>query len=159
MRKINWPKMLLLIALCEGVGILSGLLSGNQRDFYNSLIKPPMSPPGWVFPLVWVVLYAMMGIAFYFVITSARGSYSDHKSAVTYFILQLIVNFSWSIIFFRFEALLIAAVTIILLDLLVLITMMMFRLINKLSFWLMIPYLIWILFATYLNIGIVILNQ
>ena len=151
--------MLLCIALCEGTGLLSALLSRGQREFYKSLVLPPLALPGILFPIVWVVLYALMGIAFYFVLTSARGSYSDHKSAVTYFLLQLFVNFSWSIIFFRFEALLIAALAIILLDLLVVIAMMMFRLINKLSFWLLIPYLLWILFATYLNIGIVILNS
>ena len=159
MKRINWPKLLLIVAICEGVGILSGLLAGNQREFYSSLIKPPFSPPGFAFPIVWTILYAMMGIAFYFVISSARGSYSDHKATVIYFILQLIVNFFWSIIFFRFEALLAAAVAIILLDLLVIITMSLFRIINKLSFWLMIPYLVWILFATYLNVGVVILNS
>lgn len=158
MKKINYPKLLLSIAIAEGVGLLSALLSRGQREFYSSLVRPPLSPPGWLFPIVWVLLYAMMGAAFYFVKTSARGSYSDHRSAVIYYIFQLAVNFSWSIVFFRFEALLAAAVVIILLDLLVIITMMQFRLINKLSFWLMIPYLIWILFATYLNIGIVLLN-
>lgn len=158
MKKINWPKLLFCVALCEGVGLLSGLLSGNQREFFNSLVKPPLSPPGVLFPIVWTILYGMMGVALYFVITSARGSYREQRSAVIYFALQLAVNFSWSIVFFRFEALLAAAVVIVLLDLLVIITMIKFKEINKLSFWLLIPYLAWILFATYLNFGFAMLN-
>ncbi len=158
MKKINWPKMLLLIGICEGVGFLSGLLSGNMKSFYNSLIKPVLAPPGLLFPIAWGILYALMGIALYFVITSNRGSYSEQRSAIIYFALQLAVNFSWSIVFFRFQSLIGGLIVILLLDLLVLITMVKFKAINKLSFWLLIPYLVWILFATYLNIGFVLLN-
>ena len=158
MKKVNWPKLIFCILLCEGVGFLSGLLSGNEREFFNSLVKPPLSPPGILFPIVWSILYALMGIALYFVITSKRGSYMELRSSIIYFALQLAVNFSWSIVFFRFETLTAAAVVILLLDLLVIITMVKFKEINKLSFWLLIPYLAWILFATYLNFGFVFLN-
>lgn len=158
MKKINWLKLIFCVALCEGVGFLSGLLSGNQREFFNSLIKPPFSPPGILFPIVWTILYALMGVSLYFVITSKRGSYTDLKSAITYFALQLAVNFSWSVVFFRFQSLIGGLVVILLLDLLVLITMVKFKKINKLSFLLLIPYLVWILFATYLNFGFVFLN-
>ena len=158
MKKINWIKLLLCIAICEGVGFLSGLLSGNEREFFNSLIKPPLSPPGILFPIVWTILYALMGISLYFVLTSKRGSYLEHRSALIYFALQLAVNFSWSIVFFKAQSLIGGLFVILLLDLLVLITMVKFKGINKLSFLLLIPYLLWILFATYLNIGFVILN-
>lgn len=158
MKKINWVKLLLCVALCEGVGFLSGLLSGNQREYFDSLIKPPLSPPGILFPIVWTILYALMGVALYFVTTSNRGSYLEHRSALIYFALQLGVNFSWSLVFFRFESLIGGLFVILLLNLLILITIVKFKEINKFSFLLLIPYLLWVLFATYLNIGFVILN-
>ena len=158
MKKINWLKLLLCIFICEGVGFLSGVLSGNQRAFYNSLIKPAFAPPGILFPIAWGILYALIGISLYFVLTSKRGSFEDMKSAIIYFCLQLAVNFSWSIVFFRFGSLVGGLVVILLLDLLVIITMFKFKRINELSFWLLIPYLVWIIFATYLNFGFVLLN-
>ena len=158
MKKINWIKLLLCVALCEGVGFLSGLLSGNMKEFYSSLVKPPLSPPGLLFPIAWGILYALMGAALYFVITSKRGGYLEQRSALIYFALQLAVNFSWSIVFFGAESLVGGLFVILLLDLLVLITFVKFKEINKLSFWLLIPYLLWIFFATYLNIGFAILN-
>ncbi len=158
MKKINITALVISIAIAELTGFLSALLSGNQSGAYNDFIQPPLSPPAIVFPIVWVILYAMMGAAAYFVWDSVRGSHKERMTALKFYFAQLFVNFLWSIVFFRFEAYWFAVAVIILLDLLVIITMLLFRNINRLAFWLMIPYLIWLLFATYLNIGVAVLN-
>lgn len=158
MKKINITALLISIAIAELTGILSALLSGNMSGTYNSFIQPPLSPPAIVFPIVWSLLYAMMGTAAYFVWDSVRGTRAERLSALRFYAAQLFVNFLWSIVFFRFEAFLPAVAVIILLDVLVIVTAYKFKDINRLSFWLMIPYILWLLFATYLNIGVAVLN-
>lgn len=158
MKKINILALVLSIAIAELTGALSALLSGNLSGMYEQLKQPPLSPPSILFPIVWTILYALMGAAAYFVWDSVRGSKEERTEALTFYVAQLIVNFFWSIIFFRFEAYWLSVAVIILLDILVIVTMLKFRNINRLSYWLMIPYLIWLLFATYLNIGVAVLN-
>lgn len=148
-------KVLLFIIGVELVGMLSGLLSGDMKGLYSSLVKPPLSPPGWVFGVVWLVLYALMGIAAYLVYQQKTP---ESKDAIFWFEIQLGVNFLWSIIFFRYQLFWAAFVAIVLLDLLVIYTIGLFRKIDKTAARLMIPYLLWILFATYLNLGVAILN-
>lgn len=160
--KIDYKKLLFSIGIAEGVGFLSSLLSGvftgKQKEFIESLVQPPLSPPSWLFGVVWPILYALMGAAAYFIYDSIKGEKFEKKNALYYYAAQLFVNFLWSIVFFRFESLVGGLVILILLDILVVITMYKFRKINRLAFWLLIPYLAWILFATYLNIGFVVLN-
>ena len=97
MKKINRTDLLIFIVSAELAGAVSALLSGGFGSFYAELTKPPFSPPGWIFPVVWAVLYALMGISAYIVYSSE--SYS-RKTALGVYIAQLAVNFSWSIIFF-----------------------------------------------------------
>lgn len=158
MRKINYLALAISIAIAELTGAFSAFLSGNIEGTYKSFVQPPLSPPAIVFPITWIILYALMGAAAYFVWDSVRGSDSDKKNALIFYTAQLFVNFLWSIIFFRFEAYWLAVLVIIILDILVIITMVLFRRINKFSFWLFIPYILWLLFATYLNIGVAVLN-
>lgn len=155
MKKVNWPKLLAFIALTEATGFLSGFLSGDVKSVYPQLIQPPLSPPGWVFGIVWPILYALMGIAAYLI----HNSGDSHRSnALFWFYVQLAINFSWSIVFFRFSLFWASAAIIIALDITVAYTIALFSKINKHAKMLMIPYLLWILFATYLNIGVAILN-
>ncbi|MBQ9977859.1 MAG: tryptophan-rich sensory protein [Clostridia bacterium] len=160
--KIDYKKLLFSIGIAEGVGFLSSLLSGvftgKQKEFIESLVQPPLSPPSWLFGVVWPILYAFMGAAAYLVYDSIKGEKFEKKKALYFYAAQLLVNFLWSIVFFRFESLVGGLVVLIILDILVAITMYKFRKINRLAFWLLIPYLAWILFATYLNIGFVVLN-
>ena len=160
--KIDYKKLLFSIGIAEGVGFLSSLLSGvftgKQKEFIESLAQPPLSPPSWLFGVVWPILYALMGTAAYLIYDSIKGEKAQKKKALYFYVAQLFVNFLWSIVFFRFESLLGGLIILILLDILVIITMCKFRKINRLAFWLLIPYLAWILFATYLNIGFVVLN-
>ena len=156
MKKIDWFQLLTIILIAELVGVLGSLLSGNTGEIYTSLIKPPLSPPGWLFGVVWPVLYLLMGIAAYLIYQAPQTL--ERQKATAFYWIQLFVNFLWPIVFFRFEWYWIAVIIIILLDILVSITARLFYKINKAAGYLMIPYLIWILFATCLNIGIAVLN-
>ena len=135
------------------VGIVVGFITSNYTD-YSTLNKPLLSPPSILFPIVWTILYLLMGLS-YFIIKKTDNS--DFKTDLIYY-LQLFVNAIWSIIFFVFELRLFAIVWIILLDIFVIYMIYLFYKKVKLSAYLNIPYLIWILFATYLTIGIFILN-
>lgn len=138
------------------VGALSGVLAGNIRAIYEGLNTPPLSPPGWLFGIVWPILYLLMGWASYLVVRD--GTSKEKTGALALYVGQLAVNFSWSIIFFRADAFWVAFAVILLLDILVIGTMIAFRKINKLSFLLFLPYMVWISFATYLNLGTAWLN-
>lgn len=138
------------------VGLVSSLLSNNSRNAYMELIKPPLSPPGIIFPIVWTVLYILMGIASYFIFIS-ESEYKD--KAINLYRTSLIFNFFWSIIFFRLELYLLAFVWLLVLIFIIINMMIVFYKIKPLSAYLLIPYLIWCLFAAYLNLGIYILNK
>lgn len=157
MKKKKITELLIFIVSAELVGALSALLTGDFMQNYNNLVKPPLSPPGFVFPLVWSILYALMGISAFLVFISSKRQ-SIKNNALTIYGAQLFINFLWSIIYFRFNSPLIAFIDIIVLDLLVIIMIMKFCKINRISAIINIPYLIWILFASYLNISTVILN-
>lgn len=156
MKKINWFLLLLLVLAVQLVGGLSSLASGNSAGVYTVLALPPLSPPGWLFGVVWPLLYLLMGIAVYLIYQTPKTKQRD--VATTLFWLQLAVNFVWPVVFFRFELHWLAVVVILLLDALVLLTTIAFFRIKKWAGLLLLPYLAWILFATYLNIGIALLN-
>lgn len=119
--------------------------------------KPSLSPPGWLFPVVWTVLYILMGVASYLVYTS-RAPQRHRRSALAFYAVQLLFNFAWSIIFFNLEAYLFAFVWLCALWLLILITMLLFFRADRTAGLLMLPYLLWVSFAGYLNYGIYLLN-
>ena len=125
-------------------------------SWYNSLIQPPLKPPAWLFSPVWIILYALMGLSLFIYIKE----YSIKSKAWGYivFFVQLLVNLSWSPEFFGLKNIGFALALIILLDILVLINIFEFSKISKMAGKLLIPYFIWILFATYLNVGYFILN-
>ena len=135
------------------IGTLVGIIVSNYMD-YNSLIRPVISPPAIIFPIVWTILYILMGISYGII---NEKNLNDYKTKSLYY-SQLGVNALWSVIFFIFKWRLFAFIWIILLDLLVIFMAINFYKKNKLSGLLQIPYIIWILFATYLNWGFYILN-
>lgn len=136
------------------VGGIVGLITSNFIN-YNSLNQPPLSPPGFIFPIVWSILYTLMGIS-YGILES--NSLVDSRINLIYY-LQLFVNALWSIFFFVFEWRLFSFFWIILLAVLVVIMIKDFYAKNKLAGLLQIPYLLWILFAAYLNFGVYLLNR
>lgn len=155
----NRPILTILtsIAIAEGVGLLSGYLSGDIGAVYRSLNQPPLSPPGWLFPIAWGILYALMGIAAALIYLN-RSDDRGREEALIYYGVQLAVNFTWSIIFFRFQAFWLGVVIILVLDLLVFWTWRHFSRISRAAGWLLIPYLVWLLYATYLTVGVFFLN-
>ena len=157
MRKALLKTVAFQILLAEAVGGLAAALSGGIHSFYDQMNRPPLSPPGWVFPVVWVILYALMGIAAALVM-AAPAPQEAKARALKLYIGQLLINFLWPIIFFRFQNYWVAFVFLIALDLLVGWTSIRFFRIKPASGWLMIPYLAWVLFATYLNWGVAQLN-
>ncbi|MBE6850498.1 MAG: tryptophan-rich sensory protein [Ruminococcus sp.] len=157
MKKIRVTELLLFIVGTELVGALSSLLSGNFSAVIDSLNKPPLVPPAILFPIVWVILYALMGFSAYLVYVSEKNDDTRKSSLILYFV-QLFVNFMWSIVFFRWKLINAAVAVIILLALLILIMIIRFRKSNPLAGYINIPYLIWVFFAAYLNIGFAVLN-
>ncbi len=151
---IHLRKLLGSIALTLGTGFLSSLLSGGQAGLYQELNQPPLSPPGWVFGIVWTILYILMGISFYLV----KSTPGDHDGAEKAFILQLFLNFCWPILFFGLKLYCFSVLWLVLLILAIIVTIILFYRVNKLSAWLLLPYLLWCIFATYLNIGVCVLN-
>ncbi|MCH5268635.1 MAG: tryptophan-rich sensory protein [Lachnospiraceae bacterium] len=147
MKKTNKSELIIAILIPLAVGSLSALLSGNKTAF-SLLTKPPISPPAWVFPVVWTVLYILMGISYYMIYVSG----DKRKSmALKLYVVQLFFNFFWSIFFFGFLHLLFAFFWLIALIVLVGIMIRQFIRIRPLAGYLQIPYLLWCLFAAVLN--------
>lgn len=157
MQKIKWKKIILLTALPLAVGALAAILTRGGMEDFEYMRKPPLSPPAWLFPVVWTVLYTLMGIASYLVCVS-RASPARKRRALTVYGIQLAVNFFWSLLFFGLEAYLLAFVWLVLLWLLILLTMVMFSYISETAGKLLVPYLLWVSFAGYLNLGVYLLN-
>lgn len=154
--KIQWKKLLLCLALPLAVGGLSALLAGSM-DTYDTLVKPPISPPGWLFPIVWTVLFLLMGYASYRVLVSDAPKEAIRKAWVLY-LLQLAFNFVWPLLFFRGMWLLLSLIWLLALWVMILLTIRAFSAIDSPAGDLLIPYLLWVTFAAYLNFGFYLLN-
>ena len=147
---MNKFKLFIDILIPVAIGGIVGFIINPYID-YNSLVKPPLSPPSIVFPIVWTILYVLMGISYYLLKNPSK------KEKIIYFV-QLGVNALWSVFFFIGKFYLFSFIWIILLDVLVIFMIGIFYQNSKISGYLQIPYLVWILFATYLNLGIYVLN-
>lgn len=154
--KIQWKKLIACITIPLVVGGISALLTYKSMQSFEALNKPPLSPPGWLFPVVWSILFVLMGIASYLVLVSKDTS--STRTALIFYGVQLFFNFLWSIIFFNFRLYLFAFVWLVALWLLILITTWKFYKISKKAAYLMLPYILWVTFAGYLNFGIYLLN-
>jgi len=159
-RNMTFQKIALFI-LCVliplFVGQLSSALTAENISILDSLDKPPLFPPDLIFPIVWTILYILMGIASYLVLVS-NADPNDIVDAISAYLLQLAVNFFWSIFFFNFQAFLFSFLWLVLLWILVALTIYNFAQVSKTAAYLMIPYLVWITFAGYLNLSIFLLN-
>ena len=142
------------IILPIALGGLVGLIISQFMD-YNTLQKPPLSPPGFIFGIVWSILYLLMGIAYGMLVYKGK---SDAEVSKIYW-TQLIVNLIWPILFFVFKLRLFSSIWIIILLILVIKMVIKFYKKDKIIGYSQIPYLLWIMFATYLNIGVYILNK
>ncbi len=159
MKKTLFKPYIISVLLALLVGILAALLSGNISDAFNTLVKPPLSPPSVLFPIVWSILYILMGISSARIFTAISANGNDKSEALKIYLIQLFVNFLWPIIFFRFGFRFIAFLWIVLLVILIADMIARFYKVSKKAAYLQIPYFVWSIFATYLNIGFYILNR
>ncbi|MDD3254115.1 MAG: tryptophan-rich sensory protein [Lachnospiraceae bacterium] len=151
--KISSP-LIIAILIPLAVGSISALFSGNM-SIYSTLSKPAFSPPALVFPIVWTILYILMGISSYLIYKTDNP---QKYKALRIYILQLVFNFFWSIIFFGFSQYRLAFLWLLLLIIMIFVMIYRFYQISPLAAYLQIPYLIWCLFAAYLNLMIVLMN-
>jgi tryptophan-rich sensory protein len=152
----SFKKLLPYLGLPLAVGGLSALLSGNLPG-YRELIRPPLSPPGWIFPVVWTVLYLLMGWAS-FRVAEADVPKEVKRQGQRFYRLQLLANFLWSPVFFRLELRLLAFGILLVLWLLICLTIHRFSAVDEKAGDLLLPYLLWVTFAGYLNLGVALLN-
>ena len=156
MIKIRWKPLIISIAIpLLLIGGASALLTMNSMEKYKEINRPALSPPGWIFPVVWTILFILMGIASYIIYESDSP---NKAKALTIYVVQLLLNLSWSLVFFNLDQYWISVAIIIALDILIALNIAFFGSISKVAAFLLLPYMIWALFATYLNISIAMLN-
>lgn len=138
----------LLISL--GTGAVAGFFTSQAMTVYQEMSRPPLSPPGWIFPIVWTVLYILMGIAAWLIYLKRPKA-----EALKLYLIQLAVNFLWPFLFFNLHWYILSAIWLFLLWYLVFLLIREFSKIDKTAGWLLLPYLVWLTFAAYLNLAIV----
>ncbi len=157
MKEKNWKLLALCLAIPLAVGALGALLGGSFGESYAALYKPLLAPPGWLFPIVWTALYLLMGAASWLVLGS-DASKPRKRRALTVYAVQLGLNLLWPLFFFRLGRLLFAFVWLLALCAAVTLCRLLFRFIDRRAGELLLPYLVWLFFAAYLNLGVAILN-
>lgn len=158
MKRISLGTLMLALFIPLVVGAASAALTARQMAAYGSMSKPPLSPPAWVFSVAWTILYIIMGLASYFVFTSENQDKS-RTSALFLYMLQLVMNFMWSIIFFGWTMYMLAFIWLLIMWGIVIICAFCFFSIKKTAGYLMIPYILWLTFAAYLNLGAYLLSR
>ena len=157
-----WRKVkpyIISITISLVVGILSALLTKDSMDVYQIINKPPLNPPMILFPVVWTILFVLMGISSAIVYKKRQANKTEAYGALRIYGIQLVVNFFWSIIFCNMKAYLFAFIWLLLLWGLIITMIIKFKNIDLLAAYLQIPYFFWVTFAGYLNIMIYILNK
>ena len=155
----NWKKLLISLALPQVAAAIAAYVTiTGSGSWYEDLQKPEWNPPSWLFGPVWTLLYILMGIAFYLV-WKGEGSSPQKRLAMTLWGVQLLLNFCWSIIFFKLQETGWATVEIALLWLALLATIFAFARLSRLAAWLLVPYISWVSFAAYLCYTIWQLNR
>lgn len=155
--KLNLIRLVSMILIVELIGSASALFAGNIRQNYLNLNLPPLAPPANIFGIVWPILYLLIGIAGYLILFKSYMR-KDKVLCTVLYSLQLILNFIWSIIFFNGNQYWWGVLIIIVLDLIVVASIIIFNNIDKWLSLLFMPYLVWLIFATYLALGVAILN-
>ena len=158
MKKPTWKTYLFWIIFSEAVGGLSGWLTREGTKIYNeTVVQPPLSPPSFVFPIVWGILFALMGIGAARIYTAPASN--ARSRSLLLFLIQLLFNFFWSIIFFNLQNYGFAFVWLMTLWVLIIWMILSFHKVDRLAAWLQVPYLLWVTFAAYLNFGVWMLNR
>jgi tryptophan-rich sensory protein len=159
MKKIDIKKLLIALILPQLAGILGSLFTTPAIDgWYSTLNKPVFTPPNWLFAPAWITLFILMGISLYFVYITEPKREGDKDIFITFFYIQLLLNFLWNVLFFGLQNPLLGLIEIVLLIFTVAVTIFYGFKIKRVSGYLLIPYILWLCFATALNIGILVLN-
>ena len=157
MKKTSWQSYVFWIVMTEAAGALTGLLIRDDVSLYaNEIVKPPLSPPGAVFPAVWAVLYALMGFGAARIFSAEPSPERDRGRRL--YLLQLAFNLGWSLLFFRLQAFGLALVWLAVLWALIAWMLLTWRRVDRTAALLQLPYLLWVSFAGYLNAGVWLLN-
>jgi benzodiazapine receptor len=152
-------KLFVAVLICECAGIIGSLFTAPAiPGWYAGLTKSSFNPPGWVFAPVWTALYALMGIAAWLLYDKGVKR-PEVKKALTVFAVQLVLNTLWSIVFFGAHMILGGVAIIVILWAMILWTILLFRKISKAAGYLLVPYILWVSFATVLNISLYVLNR
>ncbi len=150
---------IIAILIPLAVGFLSAFLTRDSMMIYGDIVRPPLSPPAILFPIVWTILYILMGVSSALVWTHRKENPSDATTGLANYAASLIFNFGWSILFFSFRQYLAALLWLLVLWYLIQKTIQHYRKVEPLAANLQIPYLLWVTFAGYLNLAIWILNR
>ena len=151
-------KLIISILICQGAGVIGSLFTSPAiSTWYATIQKPSFNPPNWIFAPVWILLFILMGLSLY-LIWSKGFKYKGTKIAIFVFFVQLILNVLWSILFFALQSPLYAFIEIIILWFMILLTIISFYRVSKITIYLLLPYIIWVSFALVLNFSILIIN-
>lgn len=161
-KKVNVFNLIISIIIPLAVGMLSSFITKDAMMSFNAMKKPPLAPPGILFPIVWSMLYVLMGISSYIIyefdVKNDISLKTEKSIWLLIYAIQLVFNFFWSIIFFKFSLYYQAFVWLVILWVLVLLLIVKSMKLNKIAGYLLVPYLLWMTFAGYLNIGVAIMN-
>lgn len=151
MKKINFKSLITSFSVVAILVLISMILTKNSMSLYENMIKPNIAPPAILFPIVWTILYTIIAITLY--------RFRDNKEIVKYLIINLVINVIWPVLFFRFELFLFSVIWLVFIILSLLFTLLKIFKEDKVFAYLNLPYLIWLLFALYLNLMIYLLNN
>lgn len=157
-----WKKIkpyVISIAIALAVGGLAAFLTRNDMDLYKEIVLPPLAPPSILFPIVWSILYVLMGISAAMIYLRKNEAPNAVRDALSVYGINLVLNFMWSIIFFKFRAFLLAFLWLIALLAVIIKMILDFKKIKPIAGYLQIPYAVWVAFAGYLNFAIWLLNR
>ena len=146
------------IAIPLTVGILSAFFTKDNMDIYEEIIVPDLAPPSWLFPIVWTILYILMGISSGLVYSNRERDPEAARTGLTTYAVSLVINFAWSIIFFNANAFLLSFIWLVLLFYTIIRTIYYYYKVDKIATFLQIPYAVWVAFAGYLNFSIWLMN-
>ena len=147
--------LIICVAIPLIVGALSAFFTKDAMGAFETMNKPPLAPPGWLFPVAWTILYILMGIASFLII---KSNYESRGIVICIYCIQLLFNFAWSLFFFNLEAYVFSAIWLAILVVMILALIVKTARFSIPAMFMFVPYLCWCLFAMYLNVGIAVLN-
>ena len=164
MKLNNFLKLIISVVVCELAGIVGSVFTVSSiSGWYATLSKPLLNPPGWIFGPVWTTLYLLMGVSLWLIWKSDSkdlpAGEAGKKRAIWLFLAQLVLNAIWSPLFFGAQSIGGALAVIVLLWAAIVLTILVFTKVSKVAAWLLVPYILWVSFAAYLNLAIFILNK